>query len=103
MDQMVSAPDRYRMTAAARELTAMFCGMRGFTQRSEALGPTRLWAEVSRACRRQDGAAPEVPWLNLRRLNAKKYLYEVCSERVASLKRMPLDPAWDGTTSFESK
>ena len=33
--------------------------------------------------------------LNLQRLNAKKVLYRLYAQRVASRRRLPLDPAWD--------
>jgi adenylate cyclase len=41
--------------------------------------------------------------LNLQRMNAKKYLYELYSERVASMRLLPFDPSWDGATNFETK
>jgi len=41
--------------------------------------------------------------LNLQRMNAKKYLYEVYSERVASMRLLPFDPSWDGATNFVTK
>lgn len=44
VDEMVKDPDSYSMTAATRELTVMFCDMRGFTQLSETMEPTQLQA-----------------------------------------------------------
>jgi adenylate cyclase len=44
-----------------------------------------------------------VQMLNLQRLNANKFLYQLYSQRVASLRLLPIDPAWDGTTNFETK
>ncbi|MDP2416891.1 MAG: adenylate/guanylate cyclase domain-containing protein [Hydrogenophaga sp.] len=44
VDEMVKNPDRYSMTATTRELTVMFCDMRGFTQLSETMEPTQLQA-----------------------------------------------------------
>ncbi|MDO9569356.1 MAG: adenylate/guanylate cyclase domain-containing protein [Hydrogenophaga sp.] len=44
VDEMVKHPDRYSMTATTRELTVMFCDMRGFTQLSETMEPTQLQA-----------------------------------------------------------
>ncbi len=44
VDEMVKDPDRYTMTADARELTVMFCDMRGFTRLSETMAPTELQA-----------------------------------------------------------
>ncbi|MDP2263203.1 MAG: adenylate/guanylate cyclase domain-containing protein [Hydrogenophaga sp.] len=48
VDEMVKDPDRYSMTAATRELTVMFCDMRGFTQLSETMEPTQLQALLNR-------------------------------------------------------
>jgi adenylate cyclase len=42
VDEMVKDPDRYSMDAATRELTVMFCDMRGFTQIAEGMEPTQL-------------------------------------------------------------
>lgn len=44
VDVMVKDPDSYTMEAANRELTVMFCDMRGFTQWSEKMEPTQLQA-----------------------------------------------------------
>ena len=40
---------------------------------------------------------------DVRRMNPKKYLYELYAQRVASLRTLPLDPEWDGTSRFETK
>lgn len=42
VDEMVKDPDRYNMEAVSRELTVMFCDMRGFTQLSEDMPPAQL-------------------------------------------------------------
>ena len=42
--EMVKDPGRYSMAATTRELTVMFCDMRGFTQLSESMEPTQLQA-----------------------------------------------------------
>lgn len=42
VDEMVKDPDRYSMTAATREMTVMFCDMRGFTASAETMSPTEL-------------------------------------------------------------
>lgn len=42
--QMLRSPERYGMKASTRELTVMFCDMRGFTSLAEALEPTALQA-----------------------------------------------------------
>lgn len=48
VDEMVKDPDRYSMAADARELTVMFCDMRGFTRLSETMAPTELQALLNR-------------------------------------------------------
>ena len=42
--QMLQDPERYSMKASSRELTVMFCDMRGFTRLSEGLEPAQLQA-----------------------------------------------------------
>ncbi|MFM1979887.1 MAG: hypothetical protein RLZ68_1152, partial [Pseudomonadota bacterium] len=42
VDEMVKDPDSYSMKASNRELTVMFCDMRGFTKMSEGMEPTQL-------------------------------------------------------------
>lgn len=44
VDEMVKDPDSYSMKASSRELTVMFCDMRGFTKMSEHMDPTQLQA-----------------------------------------------------------
>ncbi|MEY3125616.1 MAG: hypothetical protein RLZZ573_2136 [Pseudomonadota bacterium] len=42
VDEMVKDPDSYSMKATSRELTVMFCDMRGFTKMSESMEPVQL-------------------------------------------------------------
>ncbi len=42
--EMLRQPDRYSMQAQSRELTVMFCDMRGFTRMAEQLTPLQLQA-----------------------------------------------------------
>lgn len=44
VDVMVQDPGSYSMQATAKELTVMFCDMRGFTQLSESMEPIQLQA-----------------------------------------------------------
>ncbi len=44
VDVMVQNPENYSMHAANRDLTVMFCDMRGFTKMSEFMEPTQLQA-----------------------------------------------------------
>jgi adenylate cyclase len=63
----------------------------------------KAWAAFLKAYRAQDWDQCDVLMLNLQRMNAKKYLYELYSERVASMRLLPFDPEWDGATNFETK
>jgi adenylate cyclase len=62
----------------------------------------RLWQQALRAWRAQDWDACDVHLLNLQRQNAKKVLYRLYADRVASRRQLPPDPAWDGATPIES-
>jgi adenylate cyclase len=42
VNEMLKDPDRYTMQATERELTVMFCDMRGFTHLSEQMDPIQL-------------------------------------------------------------
>lgn len=44
VDEMVKQPENYSMQATSRELTVMFCDMRGFTTMSEQMEPLQLQA-----------------------------------------------------------
>ncbi len=44
VDEMVKEPENYSMQATSRELTVMFCDMRGFTAMSERMEPLQLQA-----------------------------------------------------------
>jgi adenylate cyclase len=44
VDEMVKDPDSYSMKATNKDLTVMFCDMRGFTKMSETMEPTQLQA-----------------------------------------------------------
>ena len=63
----------------------------------------KTWAALLKAYRAQDWDQCDVLLLNLQRMNAKKYLYELYSERVASMRLLPFDPEWDGATNYDTK
>ena len=63
----------------------------------------KAWGALLKAYRGQDWDQADLQFLNLQRLNAKKYLYDLYAERVASMRQLPFDPAWDGATNFETK
>jgi len=47
VDEMVADPDSYSMKAINREMTVMFCDMRGFTNMSETMEPLQLQAMLT--------------------------------------------------------
>lgn len=63
----------------------------------------RTWSAFLKAYRNQDWDQCDLHLFNLQRLNAKKFLYELYAERVASMRLLPFDPSWDGATNFETK
>jgi adenylate cyclase len=69
----------------------------------EQLDELKTWAVLLKAYRQQDWEQCDVQILNLQRHSAKKFLYQMYSERVASMRMLPMDPTWDGATNFETK
>lgn len=69
----------------------------------ETAAELKTWSNFIKSYRAQDWDQSDVYLLNLTRLNAKKYLYQLYSERVASMRMLPFDPEWDGATNFETK
>lgn len=69
----------------------------------EHMAELKAWGALLKAYRAQDWDQCDLQLLNLNRMNAKKYLYELYSERVASMRLLPFDPEWDGATNFETK
>jgi CHASE2 domain-containing sensor protein len=75
----------------------------GRDARPEVAEELRMWALSYGPTARRTGSTVGCNWRNLRRIHAKKYLYELYSDRVASLRLLPFDPSWDGATTFETK
>ncbi|MBK6005756.1 adenylate/guanylate cyclase domain-containing protein [Ramlibacter ginsenosidimutans] len=69
----------------------------------QAADELRAWGAFLQAYRAQDWEKSELQLVNLQRLGAKKYLYELYAQRVASMRLLPFDPGWDGATQFETK
>ena len=63
----------------------------------------KCWTAFLKAYRAQDWDQCDLQLLNLQRLGAKKYLYDLYSERVTSMRLLPFDPGWDGATNFDTK
>lgn len=70
---------------------------------AEVVDEVKTWAQFLKAYRAQNWDQADVLLINLMRMNAKKYLYQLYSERVASMRLLPFDPEWDGATNFETK
>lgn len=70
---------------------------------AETLAELKTWAQLVKAYRAQEWDQADVCLLNLTRMNPKKYLYQLYGERIASMRSLPFDPAWDGATNFETK
>ncbi len=69
----------------------------------EIAAELKTWGNFIKAYRAQDWDQADVLLINLMRMNAKKYLYQLYAERVASMRLLPFDPEWDGATNFETK
>ena len=61
------------------------------------------WAQVLEAYRRQDWAVGRSLLEPLLAADAKKVLYQLYAQRLASMALRPQDPGWDGATRFETK
>jgi adenylate cyclase len=76
----------------------------------EQAAELKLWAALLKSYRAQDWEQCDLHMLNMERtistkagISANKYLYQLYSERVASMRLLPFDPSWDGATNFETK
>jgi adenylate cyclase len=70
---------------------------------SELDDELREWQKALNAWRAQDWDACDVHLLNVQRQNAKKVLYRLYAERVASMRLSPPAAGWDGSTTFDNK
>jgi adenylate cyclase len=95
--------DRVRVKGK-EQAVAIFWPMAPAAQLGENSGTElKIWGSFIRAYRSQDWDQADVLLLNLARMNAKKFLYQLYAERVASMRLLPFDPEWDGATNFENK
>ena len=70
---------------------------------AETEAELKAWAAFLKAYRTQDWDQCDLLMMNLLRMNAKKYLYHLYSDRIASMRLLPFDLEWDGATNFETK
>lgn len=83
---------------------AIFWPMAPVAQLKEDAGnELKTWVNFVKAYRAQNWDQADVLLLNLMRMNAKKFLYQLYAERVASMRLLPFDPEWDGATNFATK
>jgi adenylate cyclase len=69
----------------------------------ESTSELKIWTAFVRAYRVQNWDQADVLLINLMRMNPKKYLYQLYTERIASMRLLPIDPEWDGATNFDTK
>lgn len=95
--------DRVRVKGKEQAVT-IFWPMAPTAQVNEATNTElKTWVSFIKAYRAQNWDQADVLMLNLTRMNAKKFLYLMYSERTASMRLLPFDPEWDGATNFETK
>ena len=86
------------------QAVAIFCPLAPLSHLEKVVSDElKEWALAIKAYREQAWDACDVHLLNLQRMNTQKYLYQLYTERVASMRLLPFDPEWDGATNFESK
>jgi adenylate cyclase len=69
----------------------------------EMLLELKTWGQCLKAYREQNWDQADLLLVNLMRMNPQKYLYQLYADRVATMRQLPFDPAWDGATNFETK
>lgn len=95
--------DRVRVKGK-EQAVAIFWPMAPVAQMNDATTTElKTWVGFVKAYRAQHWDQADVLLLNLSRMNAKKFLYQMYAERVASMRLLPFDPEWDGATNFETK
>ena len=95
--------DRVRVKGKDQAV-AIYWPMAPATQLSESTNTElKTWVIFVKAYRAQNWDQADVLLLNLMRMNAKKFLYQLYAERVASMRLLPFDSEWDGATNFITK
>ena len=95
--------DRVRVKGKASAVTIFTPLGRAGALSPAQTGELALWKQCLQSWRAQDWDGCDVHLLNLQRQNAKKVLYRLYADRVASMRLSPPGPAWDGTTAFDTK
>jgi adenylate cyclase len=101
--KLVPSYDKVRVKGKDQAVS-IFCPIAPIDQIDDNVGTElKLWSALLKSYRAQEWDQCELHLLNLKRINAKKYLYSLYTERVNSMKMLPFDPEWDGATNFETK
>jgi adenylate cyclase len=86
-----------------QQAIAIFSPLAVVNKMTHCIEEQENWKLTLKAYRAQDWERCQALLLDLLRKSGKKYLYSLYAERVASRQRLPFDPDWDGTTSFDIK
>lgn len=95
--------DRVRVKGKAEAVTIFWPLCLLVQLQAQARAELALWAQALQAYRSQDWAQADGLLHRLQAQNPASYLYQLYAERVASMRVLPFDPAWDGATNFETK
>jgi len=77
-------------------------GLEGEVEQTR-LDEIKLWNQALRFYRTQEWDKAELQLINLKKISAKSYLYDVFLERIAGYRANPPDSAWNGVHKFETK
>jgi adenylate cyclase len=86
-----------------KQAIAIFSPLPAIDKMTPCMEEQEKWKLALTTYRAQDWERCQALLLDLLRKSGEKYLYSLYAERVASRQRLPFDPQWDGTTSFDSK
>ena len=86
-----------------QQAIAIFSPLTAVDAKSDEALERQKWELALKNYRAQDWEQCQPILFDLLRKSGKKYLYALYAERVASMQRLPFDPEWDGTTSFDTK
>ncbi|MBO9514410.1 MAG: adenylate/guanylate cyclase domain-containing protein [Variovorax sp.] len=78
-------------------------GLQGAPASAEMQESLEQWNGVISAYRLQDWQRAQAMLAALLAMDAKKFLYRLYAQRLASMALQPKDPDWDGATRFETK
>ncbi len=95
--------DRVRVKGKAEAVTIFWPVANSDKISPEKQQELTLWNNFLSAYRAQDWPLCDTLLAQLLQFDAKKYLYQLYSERIAARRLLPFDPSWDGATNFQSK